>query len=144
MKRLCNWCGNIYYKYEEILNYLIVGGLTTLVSLITYYICVLTFLNPNIPIELQIANVISWIISVIFAYITNRIFVFKSNEENIIKEATNFAGSRVMTLLLDMLTMFIMVTLCNFNDKISKILAQIIVVIGNYIISKLFVFKKKG
>ena len=142
IKRIWDTCWNIYHKNEEIWNYLIVGGLTTLVSLITYYICVLTFLNPNKAIELQIANVISWIISVAFAYITNRIFVFKSKEKNIKKEAVSFVGSRVITLLMDMLTMFILVTLLHLNDKIGKIVAQLIVIIGNYIISKLFVFKK--
>ena len=142
LKRLWNYCWNTYHKYEEIVNYLIVGGLTTLVSLVTYYVLVLTILNPNNPLELQIANIISWILSVAFAYITNRIFVFKSKNQNIVKEATSFVGSRIITLLLDMLTMFVIVTLLNINDKIGKIVSQIIVMIGNYIISKLFVFKK--
>ena len=144
IKKLWNLCWSIYHKNEEVWNYLIVGGLTTLVSLGTYYLCVFTILNPNNAFELQIANVISWITSVIFAYITNRIFVFKSKEKNIEKEAFSFIGSRVTTLILDMLMMFILVTLCNFNDKLSKILVQILVVIGNYIISKLFVFKKNN
>lgn len=134
---------NIYHKNEEIFNYLIIGVLTTLVSLLTYYICVISFLNPSIPIELQIANVISWVTSVIFAYITNRKIVFKSKEKNIKKEATAFISSRIATLLLDMLTMFFLVTILHINDKIGKIIAQIFIIIGNYIISKLFVFKKK-
>ena len=142
IKRIWDFCWSIYHKNEEIWNYLIVGGLTTLVSLIVYYISVLTFLNPNNAIELQIANIISWIIAVIFAYFANRIFVFKSKEKNIKKEATSFIGSRILTLLLDMLTMFIIVTILHINDKIGKIISQILVIIGNYIISKLFVFKK--
>ena len=142
IKRFWDWGWNIYHKNEEIWNYLIVGGLTTLVSLITYYICVFTFLNPNHAIELQIANVISWITAVIFAYFTNRIFVFKSKEQNKLKEGTKFIGSRIITLILDMLAMFIIVTLLKFDDKIAKIIAQIIVMIGNYIISTLFVFKQ--
>ena len=142
IKNFWNWGWSIYHKNEELWNYLIVGGLTTVVSLATYYLCVLTFLNPNNAFELQIANIISWIIAVAFAYVTNRVFVFKSKEKNIKKEATSFVASRITTLLLEMLTMFILVTLLTFNDKISKIIAQIIVIIGNYIISKLFVFKK--
>lgn len=142
-KKIWDSSWGIYLKNEEIWNYLIVGGLTTVVSLISYYICVSTFLNPNIAYELQIANIISWIISVAFAYVTNRKYVFKSNEKNILKEATSFVGSRVSTLLLDMLIMFIFVTLLHVNDKLSKIFAQILVIIGNYIISKLFVFKTK-
>lgn len=142
-KRFWDFCWSIYHKNEEIWNYLIVGGLTTVISLLVYYICVYTFLDANKAIELQIANIISWIISVLFAYVTNRIFVFKSKEKNILKEATSFIGSRIVTLLLDMLTMFILVTLLHGNDKIGKIISQIIVIVGNYIISKLFVFKKK-
>jgi len=143
IKRFWNWGWNIYHKNEEIWNYLIVGFLTTVVSIVTYYICVRTFLNPNVAIELQIANVISWILAVAFAYLANRIFVFKSKEKNILKEVTSFVGSRVITLLLDMLCMFLIVTLCGLYDLIGKIVSQIVVTIGNYIISKLFVFKKK-
>jgi len=142
IKSFWNWGWSIYHKNEEMWNYLIVGVLTTIVSLLTYYICVLTFLNPNIAIELQIANVISWICAVAFAYFANRIFVFKSKERNIVKEASTFVSSRIITLLLDMLTMFTIVTLLHMNDKIGKIVSQIIVMVGNYIISKLFVFKK--
>lgn len=134
----------LYFKYKEIINYLIVGVLTTIVSLIVYYACVLTILNPENAIELQIANVLSWIISVAFAYITNRKFVFESKSEKILKEITSFVSSRVLTLLLDMLIMFIMVTLMGVNDKISKLFAQIVVIILNYVFSKIFVFKNKG
>ncbi len=132
----------LYKKYEEITNYLIVGGLTTIVSLIVYYGCVLTFLDPKNAFELQIANVISWIISVAFAYITNRIFVFKSKNKNYFKEIASFVGARIATLLMDMFTMFLLVTVLNGNDKIAKIISQIIVIVANYIFSKLFVFKK--
>jgi len=142
MKNKINKLKKIYSKYKEIYNYLIVGGLTTLVSLIVYYICVLTIFNPNNAIELQISNLFSWILSVLFAYFTNRVFVFKSKEKNLKKEATNFIGSRVLTLLLDMVVMFLLVTMLGFNDKLGKIISQIFVIVGNYIISKLFVFKK--
>ena len=86
----------LYKKYKEIINYLIFGVLTTVVSLATYYICVFTFLNPENPVELQIANIISWIFAVIFAYVTNRKYVFESKEKNKVKEATKFVGSRVL------------------------------------------------
>ena len=143
IKRFWNFGWGIYHKNEEVWNYLIAGALTCVVSLSTYFICVTTFLNPKNGIQLQIANIISWIIAVAFAYVINRIFVFRSKEKNIKKEAASFVSSRIVTLLLEMLTMFILVTLIKFNDKISKIIAQIIVIVGNYIISKLFVFKKK-
>jgi len=142
MKKLVDKCGNIYYQHEEIINYLIVGGLTTFVSLASYYICVLTILDPNNAIQLQIANIISWICAVTFAYITNRIFVFKSKDKNVGKEITTFVSARVLTLLLDMIIMFVFVTLLKFNDKIFKLVVQVIVTILNYILSKIFVFKK--
>jgi putative flippase GtrA len=133
----------LYKKYEEIVNYLIVGVLTTIVSLTTYYLCVLTFLNPNNAVQLQIANIISWICAVTFAYITNRKFVFKSKNKNIFKEVVSFTSSRIITLIMDMSIMFLMVTVMHFNDKIAKLVVQVVVTIGNYLLSKLFVFKKK-
>lgn len=133
---------NIYFKNREIIVYLIVGVLTTIVSLGVYYGLVLTILDPNKALELQIANVISWIAAVTFAYFANRIFVFKSKDKNILKEGFKFCSSRVFTLLVDMLIMFIMVTLLHLNDKIAKIVVQVVVTVLNYIISKFIVFKK--
>ena len=132
----------LYKKYQEIINYIIVGVLTTGVSLITYYICVLTIFNPENALELQLANIISWICAVLFAYITNKIFVFKSKNKNLFKEFISFVGARVLTLFLDMLIMFIMVTAIGINDKVSKLVVQFIVTILNYVFSKIFVFKK--
>lgn len=132
----------LYREYQEIINYVIVGVLTTVVSLLTYYVCVLTFLDPNNGVELQVANVISWICAVAFAYVTNRVFVFKSNSKNYAKEISSFVGSRVLTLLSDMLIMFLMVTVMGFNDKIAKLVVQVVVTVLNYVLSKIFVFKK--
>jgi putative flippase GtrA len=132
----------LYKKYEEIINYLIIGGLTTIVSLVSYYIFTHTFLDTS-DLGIQISNVLSWICAVSFAYITNRKFVFKSKNKNILKEISSFFSSRVLTLLMEMLTMFVMVTLLNINDLISKLIAQFIVTVSNYIFSKLFVFKRK-
>lgn len=131
----------VYKKYEEIINYIIVGGFTTFVSLATYYISVLTFLNPNNPFQLQVANVISWICAVTFAYFANKKFVFKNNSENL-SSAIKFFLYRVSTLLIDMASMYAFVSLLNINDKVSKILVQFLVLILNYIFSKFIVFKE--
>ena len=128
---------------REIVAYLIVGVLTTVVSLATYYICVLTFLDPQNPVQLQIANVISWIAAVTFAYFTNRKYVFQSTDPNIIKEGGAFFASRIGTLLMDMATMFLLVTLLGMNDKIAKLIVQVIVTVGNYVFSKFLVFRNK-
>lgn len=132
----------LYLKYKEIINYLIFGVLTTVVSLATYYICVYTFLNPDNSLQLQVANIVSWIAGVTFAYITNRKFVFESEEQEKLKEAGKFVTSRIATLLTDMLIMFIGVTILKLNDKIIKLISQIIVIIANYLLSKMLVFKK--
>ena len=132
----------LYKKYKEIINYLIVGVLTTIVSLAVYYSSVFTFLNPENSIELQIANILSWIAGVTFAYFTNRKFVFESKNDNKIQEATKFVSSRITTLVLDMFVMWLGVTILHFNDKLIKIISQFLVIVGNYILSKLFVFKK--
>jgi len=132
----------IYNKYKEIINYLIFGVLTTVVSLATYYLLVYTILDPKNPIELQIANIISWITCVTFAYITNRKYVFDSKEKNILKEMIKFYSARLLVLPIDMGFMYIFVTKLEYNDKIIKIIVQIIIIITNYILSKLLVFKE--
>ena len=134
---------NLYQKYKELINYLIVGGLTTVVSLGVYYGCVLTFLNPEVPVQLQAANVLSWIAAVTFAYFTNRKYVFESKNEKRLQEAAAFYGSRVTTLRLDMFCMFLMVTLMGWNDKVAKLIVQVLVTVANYILSKFLVFRKK-
>lgn len=141
MKKMLKNVKKIYLKYEEIINYLIVGVLTTIVSLGSYYLCVYTFLNPNVSWQLQVANIISWICAVTFAYFTNRKYVFKSHSDNILIEARDFYISRILTLLIDMMLMFLFVTVWKFNDKLIKILVQVIITVSNYIFSKLFVFK---
>lgn len=133
----------LYHKYEEIINYIIIGGLTTVVSLLVYYGLTYTIFNPNVSIELQITNIISWIASVTFAYFTNRKYVFKQKNKMNLKEAFDFYLSRVSTLVLDMLLMYILVTKLSFNDKIIKLIVQIVVIILNYVLSKIFVFKEK-
>lgn len=133
---------NIYKKYKEIINYLIFGILTTIINLLVYYILTLTILNPQNAFFLQIANIISWIVSVVFAYITNRKYVFESKNKDISKEFSGFVGSRIITLIMDMLIMFIGVTIFNGNDKIFKIISQVLVIISNYLFSKILVFKK--
>lgn len=131
-----------YAEYAEIIRYLIIGILTTLVSLGTYYALVLTVLNPDNALELQIANIISWIVSVIFAYFTNRSFVFKVKDSHILSEFFKFVISRIFTLLVDMAIMFIFVSLLHLDDKIVKLITQVVVIVLNYILSKFLVFIK--
>ncbi len=132
----------IYQKYKELINYLIFGVLTTVVSLATYYLLVLTILDANVALELQIANIISWITCVTFAYITNKKYVFAPTNKPLIKEIFEFYSARLLALFIDMGLMFIFVSTLHFNDKIIKLIIQVIIIIVNYILSKLIVFKK--
>ena len=136
----------LYKKYEEIINYLIIGGLTTLVNLIVKYAFLFTILSAENPVQLQTAVIISWIVACIFAYITNRKIVFKSKSEKILKEFISFVTARLITLGMEMLIMFIFVTVLRLNSDIWvvvwSIVAQIVVIVANYIFSKLFIFKK--
>lgn len=131
----------IYKKYEELINYLIIGILTTIVSLATYYLLTLTILDANNKVYLQIANIISWLASVSFAYFTNRKYVFKVKNRSNIKECLNFYISRISTLLIDMIIMYIFVSKLKFDNKIVKLIAQVVIIILNYILSKFIVFK---
>ncbi len=131
----------IYKKYEELINYLIIGILTTIVSLATYYLLTLTILDANNKVYLQIANIISWLASVTFAYFTNRKFVFKVKNKSNIKECLNFYISRISTLIIDMIIMYIFVSILKFDNKIVKLIAQVVIIILNYILSKFIVFK---
>ena len=133
---------SLYEKYREIINYLIFGVLTTIVNIGTKYALLFTIFDAKNAVELQLAITISWILAVLFAYITNRKFVFESKDPNKLKELIKFVTARLLTLFLDMLVMFILVTLLHFNDKISKLISQVIITISNYIFSKIFVFKK--
>lgn len=128
----------LYKKYEEIVNYIIVGASTTLVSIVSYFL--LRLVIPSYIVN----TILSWVIAVAYAYITNRIFVFKSKSKKILKEITEFVSCRLLTLLLEIGTMFLLVDLLSFHDGISKIAVQFIILVCNYILSKLFVFKNKA
>ena len=135
---------DLYKKYEEIINYLIVGVLTTIVSLVVKWGLLFTVLDPKNSVQLQVAVVISWIAAVVFAYITNRIFVFKSKSKKILKEIMSFFGARLLTLGLEMIIMWFFVTFLKLNSDLWVLMwtmvAQILVIIFNYIFSKLWVF----
>lgn len=137
----------LYKKYEEVINYLIFGVLTTVVSLATKYLLLFTILDAKNSIQLQIAVIVSWITACTFAYITNRIWVFKSKSKNILKEAISFFAARLATLGLEMLIMFVFVTALGLNSNLWVIVwtlvSQVLIIIGNYVLSKLLVFKKE-
>jgi len=123
-------------KIKEAVNYLIVGVLTTVVSVISYNI--FRFVISNY----LICTILSWVVAVLFAYITNRKYVFRSNEKNIVKEFVEFIFSRLLSLLAEVAIMYVLVDFLTISDRISKLIVQVIIIILNYVFSKLFVFRK--
>ena len=126
-----------YRNHLEVINYLFIGGCTTVISILSY-----ALFAKVCDFDLVVSNVLSWIIAVLFAYFTNRVIVFNSKNKNYLKEFISFTGSRVITLILDTLLMILFVRSLGMNDMIAKLIVQIVVIIGNYLISKLLVFKK--
>lgn len=130
-----------FRQYKETLLYLVFGILTTIVNIGTYIL-----LTRTIEIDFKYANIIAWLVSIIFAYLTNKFFVFNSKETQkkiLIKEFTSFVGCRVFSLLIEMILMYIMIDLLLVNDVVVKIITNISVIVLNYVLSKLIIFKNK-
>lgn len=134
---------NLYHKHEEIINYLIVGVATTIFCWIVRLIFAYTVFDVQIVWQNAAVNVIGWVFGVIFAYFTNRKYVFKSTEPDMWTEFIQFSAGRVGTLLLDVACMYLLVNLMNWDYAVSMILVSVLVMIGNYVLSKFFVFKEK-
>lgn len=122
---------------KELVLYVIFGAFTTLVNIVSYF-----FFENVLGINYLISNVLAWFFSVLFAYITNRIWVFESKSKNILKEMSLFFGGRIFSGAVDTGLMYLFIDILAIGDFISKIIIQIIVIILNYVFSKLIVFKK--
>ncbi len=135
----------IYKKYEELINYLFFGVLTVVVNFIIKFGLLFTILDASNAFQLQLSIIISWIGAVFFAYVTNKNLVFKNKSTRNLKQIVNFFVARLLTLLIDMFIMWFFVTLLNLNNNIwilfFTLISQIIVIIINYMLSKLFIFK---
>ena len=126
-------------KYKAYILYVFFGGVTTLISWASFYVCAQLLHVPTVP-----SNVISWILAVTAAYVTNRRWVFESTAsgaKGILKEIAGFTVSRLVSLGVETLLLWISVDLCGWNAMLMKIIISIIVIVLNYILSKFFVFK---
>ena len=138
----------MYLKYKEIINYLIFGVLTTVVAVGSKLALLATVLDQKNGLQLQIAELISWVLAVLFAYITNKKFVFKSNKKGskALREAFDFVKGRVATQLVQMFIMWFFVTFLKLNSNtwvvIFTLVCQVMQIVLNYVISKFLVFKK--
>ena len=127
-------------KYRGFIAYLFFGVCTTLVNMVTYQICYHSFKIPNVPSTLA-----AWLLAVLFAFATNKIFVFDSKSWAMVvlrHEIPSFLGCRLLTGILDIIIMFVAVDMMQLNALLWKFLSNILVIILNYIASKLVIFKK--
>ena len=135
---------DLYIKYKEAILYLVFGVLTTLINIVTYAVCSHLFHMDTI-----ISNGIAWVFGVAFAYVTNKIFVFESKTDTfkaLIKECVSFVGCRLATGAMDMAIMYITVDVLKWPDIVMKVIANVLVIVLNFVFSKLFIFAngKKG
>ena len=130
----------LFIKYRELLSYLFFGVLTTVVNYVSYLLLAPFFGTTTIP------TAIAWVLSVAFAYLTNRRWVFRSQAKGaaaILREAGSFVGARLSSGVIDVGIMWVFADRLGFNDKLVKLASNVFVVIFNYIASKLIIFRKK-
>ena len=131
---------NLVVKYWDIITYLVFGVLTTVVNYLVYIP-----LYNVMGFSATVSNAIAWVVAVAFAYLTNKPFVFRSNDwsmKTVIPELTKFVGCRVGSGVVETAILFVSVDLLGWNGNIWKMVTSVLVVILNYIASKLIVFKK--
>ena len=128
-------------KYRGLILYVVFGVLTTAINIAVYALCYRVLRLPNVP-----SNVIAWILAVLFAFVTNKLYVFESKSlerGTVLRELLSFVGARLATGLLDLAVMFVGVDLLHGPDLVIKVASNVIVIILNYVFSKLIVFRKK-
>ncbi|MEE0752319.1 GtrA family protein [Frisingicoccus sp.] len=131
----------LFMKYKEVISYLFFGVLTTVVNFVVYFAC-----TDGLHINYLAATAVSWVAAVLFAYVTNRKWVFESKVRGfmpILREMAVFVGCRVFSGVMDMGIMFISVDMIGISDRIAKFITQVAVVVLNYIFSKIIIFRNK-
>lgn len=143
LKKLSDW----YRKHQEGMRYLVFGALSTIVNIVSYTIFAVLILKgiENDSLRVNISEIIAFIISVIFAYITNKFYVFNSKTKglkDLAREITSFFSCRIFTEIISILMMNAAIWL-SINDILMKIISNIVVIILNFIFSKILIFKNK-
>ena len=136
----------IFKKYREIILYILFGGLTTIVSFLSAGVAkwLLEAAGGSTHVVSTVSTAFSWVCAVTFAYLTNRVWVFESTARGmaaILKEAAAFYGGRVFTLLFETAFMWVGNSLLQLDYWWTKIAANVVVLVLNYVISKLLVFR---
>ena len=128
-------------QHRQLLFYIFYGGLTTLVNILVYFLFARIF-----KVDYMISNVIAWIISVLFAFITNKLFVFNSYQKSlavVIKEVIGFFGFRLLSGGIDIGLMYLLIDIIKTNDMFAKVTVNIIIVILNYLFGKILFSNNK-
>lgn len=131
----------IFKKHKETILYLFFGAFTTLVNIVSYL-----FFTRVILFNFMVANALAWVLAVLFAYVTNKFFVFESKRieiEFLFKEFLSFVSFRLLSGVVEMLIMYVMIDLLFVNDIIVKVFTNIVVIVLNYLFSKMIIFKEK-
>ena len=131
----------IIRKYKSIILYGFFGVLTTIINIVAYYLCFQLLKIANVP-----STIIAWILAVLFAFFTNKVWVFESksfDKKTLKQELIAFLASRTSTGLLDVAVMYYSVDVMRWNSMLWKAISNLLVIILNYILSKLVVFKKR-
>ena len=132
----------MYKKYKQQINYLIFGGLTTLINIVTYIVFYDILALSNL-----FSNMMAWIFSVLFAYVTNKLWVFESKTNGfsaLLKELSSFVGCRLATGVLDIVIMYVGVDILLLSGTLMKLFSNVIVIILNYVLSKILIFSKSN
>ena len=130
---------SLYIKYKEAILYLFFGGLAFLLNMFLFAILI------NVSIDELLANIIAWVITVIFAYVTNTIWVFSARPtsfKSMIIQICQFFSGRIITLIIEEVLLLIFISIMGFNSIIVKFISQVIVIVMNYIISKIWVYRE--
>ena len=130
----------LWKKHKELILYVFFGGCTTLINIISYFACRELMHLPVVP-----ADVLAWLVSVIFAYVTNKLFVFESKSWRlmlVLKEGAAFLAARVFSLGVDVAMLYVTVTVLGWWELPMKVLANVVVIVINYIFSKWIIFRK--
>lgn len=128
-------------RYKAVILYLVFGGITTIINILTYAIG-----YQMLGLGNMVSNIIAWLLAVIIAYITNKLWVFESKSldiKNLVHELISFFSCRIITGVIDLIIMYVVVDCMHLNAIVMKILANFIVIVSNYFASKYLIFKRK-
>lgn len=140
MRKLIDQGWALFKKYKQVILYLFFGGCTTLINIVVYALLYRVLQIANVP-----SAIAAWLVSVIFAFVTNRSLVFESRETELrgrLRELVSFFGCRVLTGVLDVIIMAVAVDMLGWNGLLWKLISNVLVIILNYLASKFLIFRK--